>query len=75
MEKQLPLAEPHFLREKMVRKYIPVSKEGLRNMVRRGDIPAPRRIGPKVVVWDSRDILAFIENAGLEQAGNMELVG
>jgi len=75
MEKQMPLSEPHFLREKMVRKYIPVSREGLRCMVLRGDVPAPMKLGPKVIVWRSRDILAVIERMGLQEKKDVEMVG
>lgn len=65
MAKRMPLSEPHFLRERQVREYIPVCREALRCMVERGDIPAPRKLGPKVIVWCSTDILAFIEKAGI----------
>lgn len=72
MKEQLPLSVPHLMRERTVRLYIPVSREGLRCMVRRGEIPAPKKLGPKVAVWNSRDILAVIEKMGLEQEGKVE---
>ena len=73
MEKQLPLSVPHLLREKTVRRYIPVSREGLRSMIARGDIPAPKKLGPKVVVFNSLDVLAVIERMGLQHEEKSEV--
>ena len=69
MEKQeiLPLEVPHLLRERGVRRFIPVSRQGLRDMVARGEFPKPVRMGPKMTVWHSSPVLAVLEKMERKQ--------
>lgn len=56
----LPLDVLHYMRERAVLSYIPVSRPQLRLMVQRGDFPKPRKLGPKTVVWRSTDLLDYM---------------
>jgi len=60
----LPLTQPHFVREKGVLKYIPVSRFKLAQMVKNGEFPVPRKLGPRLAVWPSYQIKEYLERNG-----------
>lgn len=62
----LPLSEPHFLREKRVLQYIPVSRAELWNRVKAGTFPRPTKLSPRVAVWKSTDILRVLREYGCD---------
>lgn len=64
----LPLSTPHFLRERQVLLYFPVSRAELWNRVRDGRFPKPLKLSPKVAVWKSHDILQFLQDTGCVEA-------
>jgi len=60
----LPLSHPHFLREKGVLKYIPVSRYKFSQMIKNGEFPAPKKIGPMIAVWPSYQVQDYLESHG-----------
>jgi predicted DNA-binding transcriptional regulator AlpA len=55
-----------FLREKQVRKLIPVAHSTLWAWVRSGRFPAPLKLSARITVWRDSDVLAFIKRYGGE---------
>ena len=55
-----------FLREKQVRKLIPVAHSTLWAWVRAGKFPAPLKLSDRITVWRNSDVQAFIEQNGGE---------
>jgi prophage regulatory protein len=55
-----------FLREKQVRKLIPVAHSTLWAWVRAGRFPAPLKLSDRITVWRDSDVLAFIKRNGGE---------
>ena len=53
-----------FLREKQVRKLIPVAHSTLWAWVRSGRFPAPLKLSDRITVWRDSDVLAFIKRYG-----------
>jgi len=60
----LPLSHPHFLREKSVLKYIPVSRYKFRQMIQKGEFPKPKKLGAMLAVWPSYQVLEYLEKHG-----------
>lgn len=55
-----------FLREKHVRKLIPVAHSTLWAWVRSGKFPAPLKLSDRITVWRNSDVQAFIKQNGGE---------
>jgi prophage regulatory protein len=55
-----------FLREKQVRKLIPVAHSTLWAWVRSGRFPAPLKLSDRITVWRDSDVLAYIKRSGGE---------
>jgi prophage regulatory protein len=55
-----------FLREKQVRKLIPVAHSTLWAWVRAGKFPAPLKLSDRITVWRNSDVQAFIKQNGGE---------
>lgn len=55
-----------FLREKQVRKLIPVAHSTLWAWVRAGKFPAPLKLSDRITVWRGSDVQAFIKQNGGE---------
>lgn len=55
-----------FLREKQVRKLIPVAHSTLWAWVRSGKFPAPLKLSDRITVWRNSDVQAFIKQNGGE---------
>jgi len=53
-----------FLREKQVRKLIPVAHSTLWVWVRTGKFPAPLKLSDRITVWRDSDVQAFIKQNG-----------
>lgn len=62
----LPLSVPHFLRERQVLQYYPVSRGELWNRVKNGSFPQPVKLSPKVAAWRSIDILQVLQQHGFD---------
>lgn len=60
----LPLTEPHFLRERGVLKYIPISRSKLAQLIKDGEFPAPRKLGQRLAVWSSTQVLDYLKVHG-----------
>lgn len=50
-----------FLREKQVRKLIPVAHSTLWTWVRAGKFPAPIKLSDRITVWRNHEVQAFID--------------
>jgi len=50
-----------FLREKQVRKLIPVAHSTLWAWVRAGKFPAPLKLSDRITVWRNHEVQAFID--------------
>lgn len=55
-----------FLREKQVRKLIPVAHSTLWAWVRSGKFPPPLKLSDRITVWRNSDVQAFIKQNGGE---------
>lgn len=64
---QAPHLDVSFLREKQVRKLVPVAHSTLWCWVRSGKFPRPLKLSDRITVWRSTDIHEYICNAGGEQ--------
>jgi prophage regulatory protein len=56
--------ENFLLREKQVRKLIPVAHSTLWAWVRTGKFPAPLKLSSRITVWRGKDIQDFISKEG-----------
>jgi len=57
---ELPLTG--FIRSKdLVPNFIPISRTSLWNMVKRGDFPAPVKLGPATTAWRVEEVRAWID--------------
>lgn len=63
---QTTLNEQRFLREKQVRRFIPVAHSTLWAWVRSGKFPSPLKLSDRITVWRNSDVQAFIKQNGGE---------
>ena len=54
-----------FVRLSVVLALIPVSKTQLWRMIKNGDFPQPKKLGPRIPVWDVNDIRDYIETVSI----------
>ena len=60
------------LTESVVRKYVPYGRTQLWEMVRSGDFPPPRRVGPNRRAWLASEIQEWIETRPISLAKKAE---
>lgn len=63
---QITFPERRFLREKQVRRLIPIAHSTLWAWVRAGKFPAPLKLSDRITVWRNSDVQAFIKQNGGE---------
>ena len=62
-----------FLREKQVRKLIPVAHSTLWAWVQAGKFPAPLKLSDRITVWRDSDVQTFVDEQNASAKGQVNV--
>ena len=69
-QQQLSIPTYGFLRLPQILAIIPISKSAWWEGCRTGRFPKPVKLGPRTTVWRAEEIVAFINNTGIQCQGD-----